>query len=45
MAKVASNERTLSSSKLDLNVRKTVKCCMLSIVLYGAGTLTLWKED
>jgi len=26
------------------NLRKTVKCCMRSIALYSAGSLTLWKE-
>ena len=45
MEKAASNKQTLSSSKLDLNLRKTVKCCVRSIALHSAVTFTIWKED
>jgi hypothetical protein len=38
--------KTISTSKLDLNVRKIlVKCYIWSIALYGAETWTLQKVD
>jgi hypothetical protein len=46
MAKAAFNNKTLFTSKLDLNLRKNlVKCYIWSIALYGAETWTLWKVD
>jgi hypothetical protein len=47
MAKATFNKKkTLFTSKLDLNLRKTlVKCYIWSIALYGAETWTLWKVD
>jgi len=47
MANVTLNTKSsLSTSKLDLNLRKKlVKCCIWSIALYGAETCTLWKAD
>jgi ABC-type transport system involved in multi-copper enzyme maturation permease subunit len=37
---------TLFASKLDLNLwKKAVKCCIWSIVLYGAATWTFRKSD
>jgi hypothetical protein len=46
MAKAAFNKKkTLFTSKLDLNLRnKLVKCCILSIALYGTETWTLRKR-
>jgi len=43
MAKVAFNKKeNLSTSKLDLNIRKTlVKCVIWSTALYGADTRIL----
>jgi hypothetical protein len=38
--------KNLFSTKLDLNLRKTLfKCRIWNTVLYGAETLTLWKVD
>jgi hypothetical protein len=47
MAKAAFNKKkTLSTSKLDLNLRKKlVKCYIWNIALYGAETWTLRKVD
>ena len=47
MAKAAFNrKKTLSTSKLDLYLRKkTVKCYIWSIALYGAETWTLGKVN
>jgi hypothetical protein len=47
MAKAAfNNNKTLFTSKLDLNLRKKlVKCYIWSIALYGAETWTLGKVD
>ena len=47
MAKAAFNtKKTLTTSKLDLNVRKKlVTCYIWIVVLYGAETWTLWKAD
>jgi hypothetical protein len=47
MAKAAFNKKkNLSTSKLDLNLRKKlVKCYIWSIALYGAETWTLRKMD
>jgi hypothetical protein len=46
MTKAAFNKKTLSTSKLDLNLRKKlVKCYIWSIALYGAETWTLRKVD
>jgi hypothetical protein len=47
MAKAAfGRKKTLFASKLDLNLRKEpVKCCIWSIVLYGAETWALQKVD
>jgi hypothetical protein len=47
MAKAAfNNKKTLFTSKLDLNLRKTlVKCYNWSIALYGAEKWTLRKAD
>jgi hypothetical protein len=45
MAKATFNKKkSLFTSKLDLNLgKKLVKCCIWSIALYGAETLTLRK--
>ena len=47
MTKAAfSRTKTLFTGKLDLNLRKKlVKCCIWSITLCGAETLTLRKVD
>jgi hypothetical protein len=47
MAKAAfNNKKILSTSKLDLNLRKKlVKCYIWSMALYGAETWTLRKVD
>ena len=47
IAKAASSKKkNLFTSKLDLNLKKKlVKCYILSIALYGAGTWTLRKVD
>jgi hypothetical protein len=46
MAKAAFNKKkTLFTSKLDLELRKLVKCYIWSIALYGAETWTLRKLD
>jgi hypothetical protein len=47
MAKAAFNKKkTLSTSKLDLNLRKKlVKCYIWSVTLYGAETWTVQKVD
>jgi hypothetical protein len=47
MAKAPFNKKkNLFTSKLDLNLRKTlVKCYIWSIALYGAETWTLRKVD
>jgi hypothetical protein len=47
MAKAEFNKKkTLFTSKLDLNLRKTlVKCYIWSIALYGAEMWTLRKVD
>jgi hypothetical protein len=47
MAKTAFNrKKTLFTSKLDLELRKkSVKCYIWSIALYGAETWTLRKLD
>jgi hypothetical protein len=37
--------RFFVTSKLDLNLRKKLKCYISSIALYGAETWTLWKVD
>jgi hypothetical protein len=46
MAKVAFNKKeNLSTSKIDLNIRKTlVKCSIWSTALYGADTWILQKK-
>jgi hypothetical protein len=46
MTKAAFNKKTLFTSKLDLNLRKTlVKCYIWSIALYGAETWTLITQS
>jgi len=47
MARAEFNKKkTLFTSKLDFNLRKDpVKCYILGIALYGAGTWTLRKVD
>jgi hypothetical protein len=46
VAKAASNNKTLFTSKLDLNFRKKlVKCYIWSVALYGAETGTLRAAD
>jgi len=47
MAKVAfNNKENLSTSKLDLTIRKTlVKCSIWSTALYDADTWILYKKD
>jgi hypothetical protein len=46
MAKAVLKNKTLFTSKLDLNLRKKlVKCYIGSINLYGAETWTLRKLD
>jgi hypothetical protein len=45
VAKAAFNKnKTLFTSKLDLNLRKKlVKCYLWSVTLYGAETCSFWK--
>jgi hypothetical protein len=46
MAKAAFNQKTLFTSKLDLNLRKKlVKCYIWRTALFGAETWTLRKVD
>jgi hypothetical protein len=46
MAKAAFNKETLFTSKLDINVRKTlVKCYILNTALHGAETWTSQTVD
>jgi hypothetical protein len=43
-AAFSKKEKTLSTRRLDLNLRKgLVKCCIWSIALYDAGTRTFCK--
>jgi hypothetical protein len=46
MAKAAFNKETLFTSKLDINLRKTlVQCYILNTALHGAETWTFQKVD
>jgi hypothetical protein len=46
MARVAFYKKALSTSILDLNLKKKlVKCYIQSTALYSAETWTLWKVD